>query len=158
FDTVCDGRAPPTISQLDVLGRPLTITLPDATARHMAYAIGPDRQGQLRFTTTTTDALGARTVGYEDIAGRLLAIQQLNAPSNETIGTEYAYDAVDQLRTVRDDHGSLTTMTYALAGRSRFIDSPDAGKTETVYDAAGNLTQKVTATLRASSQAITYDY
>jgi hypothetical protein len=40
FDTACDGRAPPTITAFDVLGRPLTISLPDATSRHMVEKTG----------------------------------------------------------------------------------------------------------------------
>jgi RHS repeat-associated protein len=158
YDRSCDTKAPPTTTSFDVLGRPLLTTLPDGTSLHMAYAVAPDRQGQLRLTTTTIDALGTKNTGYKDIKHRLLALQQFNAPKSEVIWTEYAYDAVDQLRGVRDDHGNLTSVTYDVAGRTRVVDSPDAGKVETVYDAASNVTQKITSNLRASSQAITYDY
>ena len=43
-------------------------------------------------------------------------------------------------------------------GRRTAINSPDAGLTEYVYDPASNLTQKITANLRATGKAIEYDY
>ena len=158
YDRSCDPKAPPTTTAFDVLGRPLVTTLPDSTSMHLAYTLAPDRQGQTRFATTTTDALGTRSVTYRDIRDRILAVQQFNAPKNEVIWTEYGYDPVDQLLRVRDDHGNLTTVTYDLAGRTRFLDSPDAGRVETVYDAASNVVQKITSNLRAASQAIAYDH
>jgi RHS repeat-associated protein len=158
FDRSCDAKAPPTRVAYDVLGRPLVATLPDATATHFDYALGADRHGQNRFATTTIDPLGNRSVTYRDIRDRTLAFQQFNAPRGEVIWTEYGYDPVDQLVTVLDDHGNLTRATYDLAGRMRLLDSPDAGQVETVYDAASNVTRKITSNLRASSQAITYDY
>jgi YD repeat-containing protein len=158
FDRSCDTKAPPTVTDFDVIGRPRVTTLSDGTSIHMDYTLGPDRHGQARLTTTTTDALGTKSAGYRDIKNRVVAIQQFNASKGEVIWTEYAYDAVDQLRTVRDDHGNLTTVSYDVMGRTRLVDSPDAGKLETVYDAASNVTQRITSNLRAASQAITYDY
>lgn len=158
FDPSCDAKAPPTTTAFDALGRPLLTVLPDGTATQMAYTLGADRHGQSRFTTSVTDALGTQTVTYRDIRDRIVAVQQFNAPKAEVIWTEYGYDAMDQLLAVLDDHGNLTRVTYDLAGRTRFVDSPDAGKVETVYDAAGNVTRKITSTLRAASQAIAYDY
>jgi RHS repeat-associated protein len=158
FNRSCDLKAPPTTVAFDVLGRPLVATLSDGSATHMAYTLGADRHGQNRFATTAVDALGTRSVTYRDIRDRILALQQFNAPKGEVIWTEYGYDAVDQLLTVLDDHGNLTRATYDLAGRMRLLDSPDAGQVETVYDAASNITRKITSNLRATSQAITYDY
>ncbi len=158
FNRNCDSKAPPTTTALDVLGRPLITTLPDSTSTHIAYILAPDRQGQTRFATTTTDALGTRNITYRDIRDRTLTVQQFNAPKNEVIFTEYTYDPIDQLVAVRDDHGNVTTVAYDLTGRTRFLASPDAGLVETVYDAASNVTRKITSNLRASSQAIAYDY
>ncbi|TMQ12501.1 MAG: hypothetical protein E6J91_20700, partial [Deltaproteobacteria bacterium] len=158
FDRSCDPKAPPITTAFDVLGRPLVTTLPDGTATHMTYTLGLDRHGQSRFTTTVVDALGTKNVTYRDIKDRILAVQQFNTPKGEVIWTEYGYDAVDQLLTVLDDHGNVTRVTYDLAGRTRFLDTPDAGEVETIYDAASNVTRRITANLRASSQAIAYDY
>src|SRR5262249_35983923 len=55
-------------------------------------------------------------------------------------------------------HGNLTKATYDLAGRMRVLDNPDTGQIETVYDAASNVTRKITSNLRALSKAVTYDY
>lgn len=158
FNRACDQKAPPTTTAFDVLGRPLITTLPDGAATRMAYALGADRQGQTRFTATTTDPLGARTVHYRDSKDRVVAIQQVNASRGELITTEYTYDPTDQLVAVRDDHGNITRASYDIAGRLRVLDSPDAGKVETRYDAANNITQRISSKLRAASQAISYDY
>src|SRR6185369_13007393 len=93
-----------------------------------------------------------------DIRDQIRTVQQFNAPKNEVIFTDYTYDPVSQLVAVRDDHGNLTSVAYDLAGRTRFLASPDAGLTETVYDSASNVTRKITSNLRATSQAIAYDY
>lgn len=158
FKRSCDTKAPPTRLTLDVLGRPLVTALPDGTSTNRAFAIAPDRQGEKRFASTVIDALGTRSVSFRDIKDHVVAIQQFNAPKGEVIWTEYSYDAVDQLLAVRDDRGNVTRATYDVAGRMRLLDSPDAGKVETIYDAASNVIQKITSNLRASSQAITYDY
>jgi len=158
FNKDCDTKAPPTATTYDVPGRPLVTTLPDSTSTHIEYAIASDKHGKQRCAMTTTDALGTKSVSYRDIRDRILAVQQFNAPKNEVIWTEYAYDAVNQLLAVRDDHGNLTTVSYDLAGRTRVIDNPDSGRVETIYDSASNVVQKVTSNLRAQSQAIAYDY
>ncbi|HZJ67916.1 MAG TPA: toxin TcdB middle/N-terminal domain-containing protein [Kofleriaceae bacterium] len=158
FDRDCDHRAPPTTTAFDVLGRPLLTTLPDSTATHMAYALAADRHGQIRLTTTVTDALGTRNLTYRDILERITAVQQFNAPRGEVIWTEYGRDAIGQLLTVLDDRGNQTRVTYDLLGRARFVDSPDSGNVETVYDPAGNVARKITSNLRAASQAVSYDH
>ena len=56
----------------------------------------------------------------------------------------------------RRDDG--TVVAYDNLGRRIIIDNPDTGKTETVYDLASNVTQKITANLRAQSRQIAYDY
>src|SRR5207302_11505198 len=43
-------------------------------------------------------------------------------------------------------------------GRRTVIDSPDSGRTATVYDLAGNAIQKITANLAAQHLAVNYDY
>ena len=43
-------------------------------------------------------------------------------------------------------------------GRRTTLANPDTGKTVTVYDAASNVIQKITANLAASGQTVTYDY
>ncbi len=63
-----------------------------------------------------------------------------------------------QLTAVQDDKGNLTKVTYDFLGRRTLIDNPDTGKTQMVYDAASNLTQKITANLAAKNQSIQYDY
>lgn len=148
---------PPTRTGHDAIDRITTLTLPDGTATTHAYAIALDQQGTQRLATTTTDAEGRVRSVYDDIRQLTRAVQDFNGPS-QPIWTEYHYDPVSQLVAVLDDGGNVTSVTYDLLGRQRVIVNPDTGQTQMVYDPAGNLTQKITATLQAQSLAITYDY
>jgi YD repeat-containing protein len=74
------------------------------------------------------------------------------------IWTSYRYDPLRQLTAVVDDRGNTTTAAYDNFGRGTVTDSPDSGRTQTVYDLAGNPIRKITAKLAATSQAISYDY
>ena len=51
-----------------------------------------------------------------------------------------------------------TVVSYDHLGRRTSIDNPDTGQTETRYDAASNVTARITATLRATGQSVTYAY
>jgi RHS repeat-associated protein len=74
------------------------------------------------------------------------------------IWTSYAYDPLKQIVEVKDHLGNLTQAAYDNLGRRISLTNPDTGKTDFTFDLAGNLTTKVTATLKAAGQAIAYDY
>jgi RHS repeat-associated protein len=155
FNTTFDSVAP-TRTSYDVLDRTLAVTLPDNTRTTMSYGFGTDRDGQTRFETTVTDADGKAKVTYKDVRGLITSLKEFNA--GKTLWTSYGYDAIKQIVAVKDARGNTTTAAYDLLGRRTRIDSPDAGRTDYVYDPASNLVQKVTANLRAKGQAINYDY
>ena len=72
--------------------------------------------------------------------------------------TSYAYDPLDEILTVTDNNNNKTTAAYDNFGRRVTLISPDAGETDYVYDPASNLTQKITANLKAAGQAVNYSY
>ena len=74
------------------------------------------------------------------------------------IQTSYAYDPLKQITQVIDDHGNQTRIAYDNLGRRTVIDNPDTGRSETVYDSAGNVLQKITANLKAQNKSVQYDY
>lgn len=148
----------PTVMTYDILDRNTKTTIPDNTSTSIAYGFGPDRNGQTQFETIVTDANGIQKRNYRDVRELITSVKEFNKGGTEILWTSYVYDPLKQITQVADDHNNLTTIQYDNFGRRTVIDNPDTGKTETVYDLASNVTQKITANLRAGSKAITYDY
>ncbi|TDP98132.1 SpvB/TcaC N-terminal domain-containing protein [Labedaea rhizosphaerae] len=149
----------PTRTTFDVLDRTTRSVLPDQTSTSTAYGFGPDRAGTTQFETITTDANGKAQRTYENVRHLTTAVKQFNpAGGQPVIWTSYRYDALDELTAAVDDHNNATTAAYDNFGRRTILDNPDAGRTETRYDLAGNTTQKITSKLRAAGKAIEYDY
>lgn len=154
FDSV-----PPTRTSFDVLDRSTRSELPDGTFSTTRYGFGADRAGTTQFETVTTDANGKQRKAFENVRRLMTSVQELNpAGGQPVIWTSYAHDPLDQIVKVVDDRGNTTTSSYDNLGRRTVIDNPDSGRTETRYDLAGNVTERVTANLRASNKAIQYDY
>jgi RHS repeat-associated protein len=154
FDTVA-----PTRTSYDVVDRSTRVTLPNNTTSTTAYGFGPDRAGTTQFETTVTDANGNTQRTYTDVRQRTTAVKQANpAGGQPVIWTSYGYDPLDELTKVIDDHNNITTSTFDNFGRRTVINSPDTGRTETVFDLAGNRIQQITAKLAAKQQSIAYDY
>ncbi|MDT3706352.1 MAG: SpvB/TcaC N-terminal domain-containing protein, partial [Thiobacillus sp.] len=151
-----NGETYHTSTAFDVLDRTVRTTLPDATVTTMAYGFGRDRDGRNQFQTVVTDANGNSKESYRDVRELITAVKEFN--KNEALWTSYAYDPLKQIVQVKDVKGVLTKVEYDLLGRRTVIDNPDTGKTVTVYDAASNPVQKITANLAAAKKAISYDY
>ncbi len=75
-----------------------------------------------------------------------------------TLWTSYAYDPLDEIVTVTDNNKNATSAIYDNFGRRVTLSSPDAGTTSYVFDPASNLSQKITANLKAAGQAVNYSY
>src|SRR5713226_52068 len=93
---------------------------------------------------------------FRDVRELITAVREDTASGS--LWTSYAYDALKQITQVVDDKSNTTTIAYDNLGRRLCINNPDTGLTSSVYDLASNLTQKITANLKANSQAINYSY
>ncbi|HVK22824.1 MAG TPA: SpvB/TcaC N-terminal domain-containing protein [Actinokineospora sp.] len=154
YDTVS-----PTRTTFDVLDRTVRTVLPDQTVTSLAYGFGPDRSGTTQFETVTTDANGKQRRTYEDVRNLTTAVKEFNPVGGQpVIWTSYRYDSMGKIIAAVDDRNNTTTTAYDNFGRRTVIDNPDSGRTETRYDLADNLTQKITSKLRAANKAIEYDY
>ncbi|HEX6287738.1 MAG TPA: SpvB/TcaC N-terminal domain-containing protein [Herpetosiphonaceae bacterium] len=151
----------PTRTTYDVLDRTTRTVLPDNTATTMVYGFGSDRLGATQFVTTVTDANGIEKKTYQNVRELTTSVQEFNTLEDGTaqvIWTSYGYDPLDQIVRVEDDRHNITRVAYDNLGRRTAIDSPDAGKTELVYDLASNLIARITANLRAEGKQISYAY
>ncbi len=158
FNPAFDSVAP-TTTTYDILDRETGTGYPDGTTSAISYGFGPDRDGANQFETVVTDRDGKVKRTYTDVRQLNTAIKEFNpAGGQPVIWTSYRYDPLKEITAVIDDHNNTTTASYDNLGRRTVVDSPDEGRTETVYDLAGNTIQKITAKLAASQQAIEYDY
>jgi len=148
----------PTITEYDVLDRPLKVTIPDTTSTTFDYGFGTDRDGKTQFRTRVTDANGVSKDSFRDVRQLITAVKEYNKGGSEVIWTSYQYDPLKQITDVLDAQQNLTTAEYDLLGRRTVLDNPDTGKVEMVYDPAGNLIHKITPNLRVQGQSIDYRY
>jgi RHS repeat-associated protein len=161
----------PTLYSYDILGRRTALTQPDGTTTRTDYLVTPTSAGSDPITlasgstwleTRMTDASSNRRLSFSDARSNRLAVQEFNtigtATTLTTLTTKYAYDPLDQLLSVTDAKGNVTSAAYDSLGRMVTVTSPDAGQTEMRYDLAGNLGEKQTPTLRAQSKVIKYGY
>jgi RHS repeat-associated protein len=149
---------PPTRLTYDVLDRNLCTTIPDNTQTCTSYGFGNDRNGKLQFLTRVVDANGIAKESYRDLREVITSVKEFNDKGSQILWTSYDYDALKQILKVWDDKNNLTEAKYDNLGRRLSLNNPDTGLVEWTYDLAGNVTQKVTANLRAQGGAMVYDY
>jgi RHS repeat-associated protein len=152
----------------DALGRASEVTAPDGSTTSHFYLIWSDA-GTLRQAHNVVDANRHRTKTSTDALGRLVKVEEISGNCGQwtyTCGgsyidtwtvaatTTYAYSPLDQLTSVTDTSGNVTSMTYDSLGRKTAMDDPDMGVWSYSYDATGNL---VTQT-DAKSQVLWFGY
>ena len=84
-----------------------------------------------------------------DACGNRLAVREYDQIGTSTsltaLTTKYVYDPLDQLVSVIDAKGNLTSKGYDTVGRMVTLTNPDAGLTEYRFDLNGNLKEKQSA-------------
>jgi YD repeat-containing protein len=163
----------PTAYIYDSLGRIIKVIGPDGATTTTEYFIStadasvPGTWLATRVTDPMGNAAGAtaptgQKVTYDDSAGRHVAVKEYNQIGASTsltpLITQYQYNPMSELVKVIDAKLKETTATYDTLGQMVALTSPDAGKTEYLYDLNGNLGAKQTAVLAAQSKFIKYEY
>ena len=109
-----------TTTEFDVLGRPVSATLPDNSATGYTYA---------EQYTTVTDPAGIQRKLQVDGAGRMVSVWEPDPANGNslTLQTTYAYTVLDELSSVTQ--GSQTrTYAYDALGRILSATTPEAGR------------------------------
>jgi RHS repeat-associated protein len=144
------GAEQVTVYGYDPLDRVTSEDLP-GTGRITTYA-------RDRGWLFTTDANGNHRVVRRDAFGNVVLVREYDGVQGgaETgpYLTVYGYRADDQLATVQDHRGNVTSVGYDLLGRRRSLDDPDTGLTSYDYDANGNLLTQTDA----AAQVVHWSY
>ena len=148
----------PTLLEYDVQNRIKRVILPDGSITTHGYNVGYN-EGEMVLKDSLADALKNITITFIKANGRQAATARKTA--EEEIYTSYRYNGVGELINVTDPRGNISKSGYDMLGRRLSFEQADAGLTEFRYDDAGNLTGKITASLRKQipeGGAITYKY
>jgi len=127
----------------DALGRITAITKPDGGVIQNTYS---------DWSTVVTDENNHQKTFTRDAYERLSSVKELN--KGEQYGTDYYYDALDNLTRIRDHLGNNFTFDYDSLQRRTAMDDPDLGAWTYEYDNNGNLTK----TTNAKGEAISFTY
>jgi RHS repeat-associated protein len=119
--------------QYDAIGRLLRQTHPDNTASRWFY--GNDLK---HIWVSVDDELGqGQRDTYLDAYGRLAMMRELI--DGNLYDTVYTYDAFDELETITDSAGNVTTFVWDRLGNSKSVTDPDSGKLSHIPDLVGNI-------------------
>jgi YD repeat-containing protein len=128
-----DGLNYATTYGYDPLGRTTTVTTADNSVTYTSYAGNQ---------TTVTDPAGIKRQITSDGLGRMTGvIEDPGSSPHRNYSTTYAYDALDNLKTVTQ---SSQTRSFLYDSRSRLTSAtnPESGTTAYVYDGNGNVVTK----------------
>lgn len=138
----------PTLTQYDILDRPLSITYPDNATEYRTYAV----QNNALYTLLT-DANGNTQQIYKSPQDWTLRTRE--GTDSMTI---YQYNPIGELVRVTDAEGYRTEYTYDMFGHTISRTHPDNGTTRWQYGAGGLLKNMQTQRLYNNSQGIDYIY
>jgi RHS repeat-associated protein len=127
------------------------ITHPDNTSKQFTYT----GHGALATLNDENHPTGGDYSNSYDLAGRLLIESRtLSGTVGGVVTTRYAYDVGDDVTSITDPNGNVTSYHYDDFGRMTKETSPASGITTYVYDADNN----VTLTTNANGTSSTYIY
>lgn len=129
----------------DGFGRVTEVENEDGTTKTVSYAAGQpstfglNDQSYFGFclVTTSTNENGNLSKRFQDAFDRLR--REEVSPDGTTIyATEYEYDEIGRLTSVRDPEGKTTRYWYDALGRIQYKYHPDFDTLSYAYDAVGN--------------------
>jgi RHS repeat-associated protein len=139
-----DFSKPLTQTAYDLVGRPTTLTEPNANVTTYAYN---------GLITSITDPANNTTTSQKDAWGRVVLV---DAPTGPDL--TYTYNTRDLLTRVQSGTGGSaiqTNITYNQAGQKTAMDDPDMGDWTYAYNGTGNLISQTDA--RSCATNLSYD-
>ena len=128
------------------------VTNADNTYKRLTYTA----QGKVASFNDENHTTGSDYSAAYDVAGRRLAeTRVLPGAAGGVVTTKYTYDLHDNVTSVTDPNGNVTTYRYDDFDRVIKETSPVAGITTYTYDPDSNLTSTINA--NGASAAFTYD-
>lgn len=146
----------------DATLRELTATNPDGTSRRTVYEPLLTRSFDENDNDPASPSFDTPMVHYNDGLGRLIQVDEVSrlnddgtpAGTLKTWTTRYEYDLNDQLTKITDSQNNVKRMSYDGLKRKTFMNDPDRGVMNFVFDDASNLIESTDA----KGQHITYTY
>ncbi|WP_041973793.1 chitobiase/beta-hexosaminidase C-terminal domain-containing protein [Geobacter sp. OR-1] len=119
---------PKTVTDYDLMGRPVKVTNPDGTFSQRQYD---------HWSITETDENGHQKQKWFDSGGKLAQVAEVNG--SDVYLTRYAYNPLGELLSTTDHIGNTTTHSYDTLGRKTKVVDPDLGTRTSSYDRVGNI-------------------
>lgn len=128
-----------------------TVTHPDATTLTYAY----DTRGNLTLVKDERHTAANTIYSYDSLNRLKTVTQKQTIVAGSDVVTQYGYDVQDNLTSITDPNGNVTTYNYDDFHRIQKQVSPVTGTTTYSYDASGNLLTTVDANSATTTR--TYD-
>jgi RHS repeat-associated protein len=150
-----------SITDLDLVDRPVKIFDPVGNDTQISYALEADNTGTIGLKTKTdVNQNGSQhvvTETFKDISGKAIATKNEGGQSG-AIWTNFKYNAIGELMSYEDTEHLVTEYTYDMVGKKVVVKNPDNGVTTFQYDGSGNMIKLQTANLAAAGNVINYKY
>ncbi len=153
-----------TETEFDALQRPTKTITPEEFFTTTEYGLSAVADTEFAYTKTTNPR-GAPIKHYSDSQGNLVKVEEFHSKNSpflkggegdfEIFTTRYTYDAINQLKTIKDHHENIWKFNYDTLGNRYYADDPDRGISHFYYDANGNLERTVDA--RGAINELDYD-
>ncbi len=152
-----DSSVPSSQVTYDAMGRTIAVTNPDGTHSNVQYN---------HWMTTTIDENGHMQKSYMDAYGRLIQKEEYTGADGRAADypvtpytlyatTNYTYDPLGRLISVKDAQNNITTIQYDYLGRKISMNDLDMGNWQYSYDANGNMLEQTDA--KGKKIRFTYD-
>ena len=134
--------------EYDAAGRPVRQIHPDGYSSRLEYGNDATQTWMKVY-----DEVDHRRITYFDAYGRVAKVGEIN--QGKQSDTIYTYDSLDQLLTITDIMGNLTSLKWNMLGFNESKTDPDRGTWTYTYDQVGNV--KIQTDARKLTVIYTYD-